>query len=35
MVEYLSKEGSVEIRKQLENICRREIEAMLLEEDAV
>ena len=35
MIEYLLKEGFVEIRTQLESICRRETEAMLLEENSV
>ena len=35
MIEYLSKEGFVEIRTHLESICRRETEAMLLEENSV
>lgn len=35
MIEYLSKEGLAEIRSRLESICRRETEAMILEENAV
>ncbi|KAK8826181.1 hypothetical protein WA538_001326, partial [Blastocystis sp. DL] len=35
MEEYLSKDGCMEVRTQLESICHREIEAMLLEQNAV
>lgn len=35
MEEYLSKDGCMEVRTQLETICHREIEAMLLEQNAV